>query len=383
MRQVRVGLIGQGFMGKAHTHGYTDLPLYFDLGVDVVKEMLCSVDGSLAEFAKRWGWRRHTADWREVVNDNQVDLIDISTSNSSHAEIALAAIKQGKHVFCEKPLAVSMADAEAMVRAASAAGIVNMVGFNYRYVPAIALAKSLIQENRIGEVYHFRGIYQQSWLINPATPMVWRLKKEIAGYGPHGDLGAHIVDLARYLVGEIEEVCCAQEVFVHERPQPQPEREGVPLAAMDKVDVDDASVFLARFKGSKALGYFEATRYGMGHRNQNRVEINGSRGTIIFDMESMNELEYYSDQDEKHVQGFRRIQVGENAHPYMANWWPAGHNIGYGDSFVNQAYELISALKDGRKAKPDFCEGLLCERVLEAAQRSVATRKWEQVNLKL
>jgi len=248
-------------------------------------------------------------------------------------------------------------------------------------VPALALARQLIQEGEIGDIFHFRGCYQQGWLVDPGFPLAWRLRKAAAGYGSHGDLGAHVVDLARFLVGEIQEVCCFQETFIRQRPKPEFEDGLVAKAGkeMGEVDVDDASAFLARFRGRQTMGYFEVTRYGNGHRNQNRIEINGSKGSLIFDMEKMNELEVYLGSDPANLQGFRRVQVGEGVHPYMANWFPAGHIIGYGDTFVNQAFDLIAAIKEGKAASPDFLDGLKCQQVLEAADRSAHSRQWETV----
>lgn len=381
MKEIRVGLIGHKFMGRAHTHAYTDLPIFFDTGVEVVKKIICSNEESVIDISKRWHWEKYSLDWREVVQNVEVDLVDIAAPSAIHAQIAIAAAKAGKHIFCEKPLALNLKDAKAMVNAVEKADVVNMIGFNYRRVPAIALAKKLINDGEIGEIYHFRGIYQQGWLVDPNFPLAWRLRKEKAGYGSLGDLGAHVIDLARYLVGEIDEVLCTQETFITERPIPSFEDGliAIPGEEQGKVDVDDAAAFLTHFKERKTMGYLEMTRYGTGHRNQNRIEINGSKGAIIFDMEKMNELEFYRVDDPSHIQGYRRIQVGEGVHPYMANWFPAGHIIGYGDTFVNQAYDLITAIKEGKKITPDFNDGLICQQILEAADKSVRTKKWEKV----
>ena len=382
MKEIRVGLIGHKFMGRAHTHAYTDLPIFFDTGVEVVKKIICSNEESVGDISKRWHWEKYSLDWREVVQNVEVDLVDIAAPSAIHAQIAIAAAKAGKHIFCEKPLALNLKDAKAMVDAVEKADVVNMIGFNYRRVPAIALAKKLINDGEIGEIYHFRGIYQQGWLVDPNFPLAWRLRKEKAGYGSLGDLGAHVIDLARYLVGEIEEVLCTERTFIKERPKPIVEDGLVAIAGKKrgKVDVDDAAAFLAHFKNMETIGYLEMTRYGTGHRNQNRIEINGSKGAIIFDMEKMNELEFYRVDDPSHIQGYRRIQVGEGVHPYMANWFPAGHLIGYGDTFVNQAYDLISAIKEDKKVKPDFKDGLICQQVLEAADKSSKSKKWEIVS---
>jgi len=380
MNRIRVGLIGHKFMGRAHTHAYTDLPIFFETGVEIVKKTLCADEESVRDAAARWGWEGSTLDWREIVADPEIDLVDIAAPSAVHGEIAIAAAKAGKHVFCEKPLALTLPEAERMVEAVETAGVVNGIGFNYRKVPALALARQLIEEGAIGEIYHFRGIYQQGWLTDPAFPLAWRLVKSKAGYGSHGDLGAHVVDLARFLVGEVDSVMAHQVTFIKQRPKPILEDGLVAVAGeeMGEVDVDDASQWLMQFKDRPTMGYLEVTRFGAGHRNQNRIEINGSRGSLIFDMEKMNELELYDCSGPAHTQGFRRIQVGEGDHPYVKNWWPAGHIIGYGDTFVNQAYDLVMAIKQGGKASPDFRDGLVCQQVLDAADRSASTRQWEK-----
>jgi predicted dehydrogenase len=383
VKKINVGLIGHKFMGRAHTHGYTDLPIFFDAGVTVVKKTICADEENIGQVAARWGWEKATLDWQDLIDDPEIDLVDIAAPSAIHAQVAIAAAKAGKHVFCEKPLALSLADAQAMVAAVDKAGVVNMIGFSYRCVPALALAKQMIDSGEIGEIYHFRGIYQQSWLVDPGFPLVWRLQRKDAGYGPHGDLGAHVVDLARWLVGEIDQVCCMQQTFIRERPKPSFVDGLIAKAGTEKgiVDVDDASAFLLRFKGQQTMGYIEATRFGTGHRNQHHVEINGSKGAIIFDMEKMNELQVYQNTDQGHAQGYRRVLVGEGVHPYMANWWPAGHIIGYGEIFVNQMYNLVTAIKEKRAAKPDFHDGLICQYVLDAAERSALSNGWEKVAL--
>lgn len=384
MKKINVGLVGHRFMGRAHTHAYTDLPIFFNPGAVVVKKTLCANEPDVAEVAAQWGWEKATADWREIIEDKEIDLVDIAAPGSLHAEIAIAAAKAGKHVFCEKPLALTVDEARLMVEEAEKSGVVNMTGFNYRRVPAVALAKKLIDEGEIGEIYHFRGIYLQSWLLDPEFPLVWRLRKSEAGFGAHGDLGSHVVDLARYLVGEIDEVCCLQRTFIRERPLPAAAAGLSATKSADTgiVDVDDASAFMASFKNSNTMGYFEATRFAGGHYNRNGIEINGSKGSLIFDMERCNELKFFSAADRTHIQGYRTITLGSaSGHPYMANWWPVGHNIGYGETFINQFYDLITAIKEGKKVSPDFKDGYICQQVLEAADLSAKSRKWEQVKV--
>ena len=381
MKEINIGLIGHRFMGKAHTHAYTDLPIFFDTDLKINKKILCANDNDVKYYAKKWGWDNWTMDWHDVIEREDINLVDIAASNEIHAEIVIAAALAGKHIFCEKPLALSLDSAKKMVKIVKDNGVVNMIGFNCRRVPAIAFAKQLIDQGRLGEIYHFRGCYQQSWLVDPNFPLVWRLEKEHAGYGSLGDHGAHVIDLGLYLIGEIDEVIGFQKTFIAERPLAE-SSSGIYAKSSEgfgKVDVDDATNFLAKFKNKKTMGYFEMTRFGTGHRNQNRIEINGSKGSVIFDMEKMNELLFYDETDQKELQGFKKIQVGENVHPYMANWWPAGHLIGYGDTFVNQAYDLIMAIKNGHMVKPDFEDGLICQRVLEKVNRSAQSGKWEKI----
>ena len=381
MKKLNIGLIGHKFMGKAHTHAYTDVSIFFKPEIDVVKHTICSNEESVKEVAQQWGWQNTTFDWHDVINNPDIDVVDIAAPSIIHAVISIAAANAGKHVFCEKPLALTLSDAKKMVDAADKAGVVNMIGFNYRRVPALTLAKMLIDDGEIGEIFHFRGIYQQSWLADKAFPLAWRLRKKDAGYGSHGDLGAHVIDIARYLVGEFSKVSCTQQTFYKKRPIPEIE-DGLVAIAGDKigtVDVDDTSQMLVKFADRKTAGYIEVTRYGTGHRNQNRIEINGSKGAIVFDMEKMNELEFYTTSDKSYIQGFRRIQVGEADHPYTANWWPAGHIIGYGDTFVNQVYDFISAIRDHKKVKPDFKDGYICQVILDAAQKSAETGGWVEI----
>jgi predicted dehydrogenase len=369
-------------MGKAHTHAYTDIPIYFDPKVEVIKDTLCSNEADVVEYAKRWGYRNCSLDWREVVANKDIDLVDIVAPSTIHAQVAIEAAKQGKHVLCEKPLALNLDDARAMVNAVEQAGVVNMIGFNYRRVPAIVLAKQLIEEGKIGEIYHFRGYYMQDWLVDPKFPLVWRCVKKDAGYGGHGDMGAHIIDLARYLVGDIDDVCCLQRTFIKQRPLPMFMSGLSATGGSDKmgdVDVDDASQMMLRFSGRETMGYVEVSRFHTGHKNKNMIEINGSRGSIIFDLERMNELEYFDRGANARVQGFTNIQVSEAVHPFIENYWPSGHIIGWADTQVNQMYDLICAIRDGIQVHADFRDGLKCQLVLDAAQRSAETLEWTKV----
>lgn len=375
--RLNVALIGHRFMGKAHTHAYTDVTLFFDPRLRPVKKVLCAKGDDVADVADQWGWQEWDSEWRSVVSRPDIDAVDICAPSILHKEIAIAAAAAGKHVFCEKPLAMNLADAREMLAAVEQAGVVHTIGFNYRKVPAVALARQLIAEGAIGRIHHFRGIYSQDWLVDPSFPLAWRLRRKDAGAGSSWDLGAHVVDLARYLVGEVAEVVGQQATFVRERPVAAFE-DGLHAVAgdtMGEVDVDDATSFLARF-AQGALGIFEVTRFGTGHRNQNRIEVYGSEGGFVFDMERMNELQFYSRRDPGHVQGYRTIQVGEGVHPYMSGWWPAGHIIGFGDTFVHEILDFLAAIGEGRQASPSFADGVRCQEILAAVDRSVAERRW-------
>jgi len=393
-KSINVGLIGTKFMGKAHSNAYLKVAKFFDCDPVPVMKAICGrhVDET-AEFAKRFGWESHEADWRKLCERKDIDVVDISTPGSLHHEMAIAAAKAGKHVFCEKPLAFNLKDAREMLEAVRQAGVVHLVNFNYRVVPALALAQQMIAGDEIGEVRHVRATYLQDWLVDPKFPMNWRLRKEAAGSGSNGDLNSHHIDLARYLTGdEITEVVGMQKTFITERPA-EGRSAGLTATAgegTEKVTVDDATLFLAKFaKG--ALGSFEATRLAPGRKNYNRVEVNGSRGSIVFNFEEMNTLDFYSTADPPGRQGFRRIMATEGAHPYVAAWWPPGHILGYEHTFVHAVYELMNAIKSapsfagGSKggANPtrmaDFRDGAQCVAVLDAVAQSIEEHAWAKV----
>lgn len=370
--KVNVALIGHRFMGKAHTHAYTDVTIFFDPKVRPVKKVICARSADLPDVAQRWGWEEWESDWRKVVARDDVDIVDISGPSLIHKDVVLAAAEAGKHVLCEKPLAMTLQDARQMLDAVNKAGIVHGICFNYRKVPAIALAKQLIEKGAIGRIFHFRGIYSQDWLVDPGFPLAWRLRKKDAGAGSSWDLGAHVVDLARYLVGEVSEVVGDSATFIKERRVAAMEQGLMAVAGeeMGEVDVDDTTSFLARFENG-AMGVVETTRFATGHRNRNCIE-----GGFIFDMERMNELQFYSRSDPSYAQGFRTIRVGEGVHPYVDAWWPAGHIIGFGDTFVHVALDFLTAIAEGKPASPSFEDGVRCQEVLVAVDRSVAERRW-------
>ncbi|PYI53615.1 Gfo/Idh/MocA family protein [Paenibacillus flagellatus] len=384
MDQVRVGMIGYKFMGKAHSHAYRDLPMFFPETPRPVMKAICGRnEAGVNQAAKQFGWEEAVTDWRELVRRDDIDLVDINAPSDAHKEIAIEAAKAGKHLFCEKPLALTLADAREMLEAAEAAGVKHMIGFNYRFAPAVRLAKKLIDEGRLGRIYHFRAVFLQDWILDPDFPLVWRLDKNVAGSGSHGDLGAHLIDMAHYLIGEMTDVVGMSETFIKERPMPSSmtglSARGSKDAPKGPVTVDDATLFLARFRNG-ALGSFEATRFAAGHRCTNGFEINGSLGSVQFDFERMNELQVYFTDDAADVQGFRRVLATDPAHAYAEAWWPPGHTIGYEHTFIHETVELMEALRDDREPMPNFRDGVRCQAVLEAVERSVEQKRWVQIS---
>ncbi|MEH0417188.1 Gfo/Idh/MocA family protein [Streptomyces sp. B21-083] len=372
-----VGMVGYAFMGAAHSQGWRTVNHVFDLPRRPVLAAICGRNPrAVRAAAKKHGWAAAETDWRALIERDDVDLVDICTPGDSHAEIALAALAAGKHVLCEKPLANTVEEATAMTAAAEEAerrGQLAMVGFNYRRLPATALARSMVAEGRLGSLRHVRVTYLQDWLVDPRFPLTWRLRKETAGSGALGDLGAHIVDLAQYLVGEpLAGVSALTETFVRERPLPGGPVNGLTATAtsgVGQVTVDDAAVFTGRF-GSGALASFEATRYATGRKNALRIELNGEHGSLAFDLERLNELEYHDGSEPGTHAGFRRILVTEPDHPYLDAWWPPGHGLGYEHTFVHQARDLVLAIAEGNRPRPSFAEGLQVQRVLAAVEES-------------
>jgi len=370
MAEIGVGLVGYKFMGRAHSNAYRQLPRFFD--VDPVPRMaaICGRDeAGVREAADSLGWESYETDYRRLIERDDVGLVDVVTPGNTHREIVLAALIAGKHVICEKPLANTLAEAKEMLTAARDAGTVNTVCFNYRRAPAVQLARKLIDEGRLGTIRHWRSTYLQDFIMDPGFPLIWRLKKELAGSGALGDLGAHSVDLAHFLVGGISEVAGMTETFVKERPL---EGSG---GETGEVTVDDAAAFLARFENG-AMGTFEATRFAAGRRNRNAFEINGSKGSVAFDLERMNELEVFFVDDDTDVQGFRTVNVTEPDHPYAGAWWPPGHIIGYEHTFVHTMKDLMDGIKTGESPAPTFEDAYRCQAVLDAVERSVEGGGW-------
>ncbi|WP_436739698.1 Gfo/Idh/MocA family protein [Streptomyces sp. BBFR102] len=373
-----VGMVGYAFMGAAHSQGWRTAGRVFDLPLQPHLAAVCGRDPeAVRTAAAKLGWDAAETDWRALIAREDVQLVDICTPGDSHAQIAVAALEAGKHVLCEKPLANTVEEAEAMVAAADRAaerGQVAMVGFNYRRVPAAAYARSLVAEGRIGRLRHVRVRYLQDWLVDPASPLTWRLRKERAGSGALGDLGAHAVDLAQYLTGEaVAGVSALTETFVKERPLlgASSAPGGADAARSGPVTVDDAAVFTARFT-SGALGTFEATRYATGRKNSLQVELNGELGSLAFDLERLNELSFHDQTEPAATSGFRRILVTEPEHPYLEGWWPPGHGLGYDHTFVHQARDLVHAVAAGTSPAPSFADGLRVQRVLAAVEESAA-----------
>ncbi|MFC6066593.1 Gfo/Idh/MocA family protein [Streptomyces ochraceiscleroticus] len=364
-----IGMVGYAFMGAAHSQGWRTAARVFDLPLRPAMNAICGRDAdAVRAAADRLGWAAAETDWRALIARDDVDLVDICTPGDSHAEIALAALEAGKHVLCEKPLANSAAEAEAMTAAAESArarGRFTMVGFNYRRTPAMTLARRFIAEGRIGTLRQLRATYLQDWLVDPLAPMTWRLRKDSAGSGALGDLGAHIVDLAQYLAGELlTGVSAVTETFVRQRPLPSGGGTG-------EVTVDDAALFTGRF-ASGALASFEASRVAAGRKNSLRIEVNGDRGSLAFDLERLNELSFHDHTEPAEAAGFRRILVTEPDHPYLEGWWPPGHGLGYEHTFVHQARDLVHAIAAGTDPAPSFADGLRVQRVLAAVEESAA-----------
>lgn len=381
-RELRVAMIGYGFMGAAHSQGWRVAPRFFDLDADPVMATIVGRDAERVEAARsRFGWQRSDTDWRSVVDDPAIDVVDICSPGSSHAEIAIAALDAGKHVLCEKPLANTVEEAEAMVAAAeraAARGVRSMVGFSYRRVPAIGVARRLVQEGRLGSIRQVRAQYLQDWLSDENGPMTWRLDKTTAGSGSLGDIGAHAVDLVEHLTGaRLSAVSGTLATFVAERPL-LGETVGLSGTASEqrgRVTVDDAAWFTAKLAGGAAdgaIGAFETTRYATGRKNALRIELSGSLGAIAFDLEAMNELQFYDATAPAGEQGFTRIIATEPEHPYMANWWPTGHAIGYEHAFSHEVVDFVTAITAGTDPEPSFADGLHIQRVLAAVEASAA-----------
>ena len=382
-RQINVALIGYQFMGKAHSNAYRQVSRFFDLDVEpVMKVLVGRSEHKVKAAAENFGWQESATNWEEVIHRPDIDLIDIGTPNDTHAAISQAALKAGKHVLCEKPLAISVADAKESYDVAQQTGLINGICHNYRKAPAIAMAAQMVKDGKLGAIRHFRGTYLQDWIVDPSVPLVWRLDKNIAGSGSHGDLNAHLIDTARFVMGaEFTEVIGLAETFIKKRPLLADTDGGLTgfkaSGEMGDVTVDDVTAFLARFNNG-ATATFEATRLAPGRKNYNRWEINGEKGSIAFNLERMNEIEIYLNDDPQGLQGFHTIQATENFMPYMEGYWPVAHIIGYEHTFINMMADLFKAIGKGEQFTPDFEDGLKNQAVLEAVDKSVQSRQWER-----
>jgi len=389
MINLNIALIGYRFMGKAHSFAIYAAPFFFKSNVKPIKKVICGRTEHLVKQAsENFGWQEYCTYWKTVINRDDIDIIDIVTPTKEHKEIAVAAAKAGKHVFCEKPIALNAYDAKIMYEIAEKYKVKHMLGHNYRRVPALVLAKKMIQDGRLGNIYHFRGIYLQDWIMNPSTPLTWQLDKDSAGAGPHFDLHSHLTDLARFLVGEIDQVIGMKETFIKQRPKSKANKDLSTMLIVNsdstnddygEVTVDDAAAFLARFNNG-ALGTFEASRFAGGRKNYKKIEINGSKGSIVFNFERMNELEFWTNEDKLEVQGFRKILVTEECHPYISAWWPAGHIIGYENTFVNQFADFFNNIINNTKPEPNFYDGWKNSQVLDAVSKSFESKTWQKVD---
>jgi predicted dehydrogenase len=380
---IGVGLVGYKFMGKSHSNAYRQVSAFFpELPLHPVMKAICGRDeAAVKQAAEQMGWQGYETDWRKLVARQDIGLVDISTPGDTHAPIAIEAAQSGKHIFCEKPLANTLAEARQMLDAVNRNKVVGMVNFNYRRVPAVQLAKDLIDSGRLGTIYHWRAVYLQDWIMDPNFPLVWRLQKDVAGAGTLGDLGAHIIDLARMLVGEITDVTGLTETFIKQRPVLAASDAGLGATAgqeMGEVTVDDAALFLTRFANG-AVGTFEVTRFAKGRANYNSFEINGSKGSLRFNLERMNELEVLLEDDMPDVAGFRNVLVTNGgAHKYVGAWWPAGHIIGWEHTFTHGVLDLLNGIVVGKSPQPTFEDGLRCQAVLDAVEKSAGSRQWVQ-----
>jgi predicted dehydrogenase len=371
-REIKIGLIGTQFMGKAHSNAWSKVPYFFDTHLIPSLHTACSRnEAQRQKFVKQYGWGHGESSWERTIASRDVELVDICTPNDLHMPVAVAAAKAGKHILCEKPMARNVREAEEMYDVVRKSGVIHMMIFNYRFVPAIALAKNFISEGRIGEVRHFNAVYYQDWLTDPEFPITWRHDATASGSGAHGDMNAHIVDLARYLVGEFRSVSGIQKTFIEERPLSSGKGKG-------KVTTDDATSFLSTFENG-AVGSFQATRLAPGRKNFLRLEIFGSKGSIGFNLERMNELEYFDSGDDVSSQGYRNILVTDASQPYIKAWWPPGHIIGWEHTFIHQMKEFLDAISNGKSVSPDFYDGVRCQQVLDAVVESTSSKSWTPI----
>jgi predicted dehydrogenase len=370
-RKLNVAMIGYDFMGRTHSNAWRQVARFMsDVPYEpVLKVLVGRTESKVKEAQGRLGFEDVATRWEDVVARKDIDIVDIVTPGDSHAAIAIGAAEAGKAILCEKPLANTLDEAERMSGAVKRAGVINMVCHNYRRCPAVALAKQIIDDGKLGDIYHYRGVYLQDWIVDPSFPRVWRLEKKRAGSGSLGDILSHTMDLSRHLVGEPVEVSGLLKTFIPERPLPGG-------SGVGKVDVDDSAQALVRFANG-AVGYYEGSRFAPGRKNYNRFEINGSKGSVVWDVERMNELQLYTESGP--LSGFSTISVTDAQHPYISAWWPPGHIIGYEHSFTHTVYDFLKAIESGKSPNPDFEDGLRNQRVLDAIERSAGTGHWVKI----
>jgi len=390
VKEIRVGLVGYNFMGRAHSNAYRQMPFFFpEAKAKPVMRVLCGRNKERVQAcAKQFGWEGVERSFERLLARDDIDLIDITSPNNQHVPMIIAAAQAGKHVYCEKPLSTNLPDARKALAAVQKAGVLHVLSHNYRRAPAVALAKQMVDNGDLGEIYHWRALYLQDWLLPPDVPMMWRVQKRIAGSGSLGDLMAHSIDLALWLLGDIDRVACTMKTFIKQRPKLETFDTGLggkakAGAPMGTVDVDDGVITLAQFKNG-ALGTFEATRFAAGHKNYNWFEVNGSKGSLVFNLERMNELQYYDATSPGDRLGFRVIQATESVHPYMGTaagprFWPVAHIIGYEHTFINLVYDLCNAIATGKPTHPTFADGVKTQAVLDACERASAAAEWVKV----
>jgi myo-inositol 2-dehydrogenase/D-chiro-inositol 1-dehydrogenase len=376
MKPLNIGLVGYGFMGRTHSNAFLQAPRFFDLPVRPVLKALCARNADRARaFAANWGYESVETDWRKLVERKDIDLIDIASPNDSHHDIAVAAAKAGKIVMCEKPLGRTAAEATAMVDAVEAAKVPNTVWYNYRRVPAVVLIKHLLDEGRMGKIFHYRAKFLQDWTISSDLPQggegLWRLDVKVAGSGVTGDLLAHCIDTALWLNGSISEVTAMTETFIKERKHNL-------TGKVEPVGIDDASAFLCRFANG-SLATFESTRYARGHKALYTLEINGEHASAFWDLHDLHRLQYFDHRDEGRVRGWRSVHITDGDHPYMKRWWVPGLQIGYEHTFIHQFADFVQAVAEGKSIEPTFRDGLATDRVTDAVLKSALTRQWEKV----
>ena len=376
MKKLNVGLIGCGFMGRTHSNASRRVNNFFDLEYEPVLKAVCDLDEARAKaFAAKWGYESYETDWRKLIARKDIDLVDITLPNNMHREVAIAAAKAGKMILCEKPLARTGKEGLKMVQAIEKAGVPNMVSYNYRRIPAITLAKQLIDEGRLGRIFHYRAKFLQDWTISKDLPQggpgLWRLDVKVAGSGVTGDLLAHCIDTALWLNGGIDKVTAMTETFIKQRKHTE-------TGKVQKVGIDDACAFLARFNNG-SLATFESTRYARGHKALYTFEINGEHASIFWDLHDLHRLQYFEHRDEGRLRGWRSIHVTDSDHPYMNKWWVPGLQIGYEHSFVHQLADFLEGIAKRKPASPTFRDALQTQYVCDAVLKSARTNGWEKV----